>query len=71
MWPLDWHLSVKPITNYGNRMTRVVARAVQGNLTPLPSVRIVIAVASGEGGVCSFGPIRMEGRLEGRLEGKK
>jgi hypothetical protein len=26
-------------------MTRIVARAVQGNLTPLPNVRNVIAVA--------------------------
>jgi ATP-binding protein involved in chromosome partitioning len=32
-------------------MTRVVAHAVQGNLTPLPNVRNVIAVASGKGGV--------------------
>lgn len=32
-------------------MTRVVARAVQGNLAPLPGVRNVIAVASGKGGV--------------------
>jgi len=66
MWPLDRHLSVKPITNYGNRMIRVVARAVQGNLTPLPSVWSVIAVASGKGGVGSFGPIRLEGMIEGK-----
>jgi hypothetical protein len=65
MWPLDGHLSVKPITNYGNRMIRVVARAVLGNLTPLPGVRIVIAVAAGKGGVCSFCPIRPEGMTEG------
>ena len=51
MWPLDHYLTVNPITNYGNRMTRVVAHAVQGNLTPLPNVRNVIAVASGKGGV--------------------
>ena len=51
MWRLTSHLTVNPITNYGNRMTRVVAHAVQGNLTPLPNVRNVIAVASGKGGV--------------------
>jgi hypothetical protein len=31
-------------------MTRVVAHAVLGNLTPLPNVRNVIAVASGKEG---------------------
>jgi ATP-binding protein involved in chromosome partitioning len=51
MWLLAPHLTVNPITNYGNRMTRVVAHAVQGNLLPLPNVRNVIAVASGKGGV--------------------
>ena len=51
MWRLTAHLTVNPITNYGNRMTRVVAHAVQGNLIPLPNVRNVIAVASGKGGV--------------------
>jgi butyrate kinase len=66
MWPLDWHLSVKPITNYGNHMTRVVAHAGQGNLTPLPSVGNVIAVASGRGGDGSFGSVRAEGMPEGK-----
>ena len=47
-------------------MTRVVAHGGQGNLTPLPSVRSVIAVASGKGGVGSFGPIRREGMIEGK-----
>ena len=51
MWPLGPLLTVNPITNYGNRMTRVIAHAVQGNLAPLPHVRNVIAVASGKGGV--------------------
>ncbi len=32
-------------------MSKIVARAVQGNLNPLPNVRNVIAVASGKGGV--------------------
>ena len=49
MWRLTSHLTVNPITNYGNRMTRVVAHAVQGNLTPLPNVRNVTAVAPGKG----------------------
>jgi ATP-binding protein involved in chromosome partitioning len=51
MWRLSLLLTVNPITNYGNRMTRVIAHAVQGNLAPLPNVRNVIAVASGKGGV--------------------
>jgi ATP-binding protein involved in chromosome partitioning len=51
MWRLGPLLTVNPITNYGNRMTRVIAHAVQGNLAPLPHVRNVIAVASGKGGV--------------------
>jgi Mrp family chromosome partitioning ATPase len=50
MWRLTCHLTVNPITNYGNRMTRIAAHAVQGNPTSLPDVRNVIAVASGKGG---------------------
>jgi ATP-binding protein involved in chromosome partitioning len=51
MSPQNAPLTVNPITNYGNRMTRVIAHAVQANLAPLPNVRNVIAVASGKGGV--------------------
>ena len=50
MWRLSRHLTVKPITNYGKRQHQAMTRAVQGNLAPLPDVRNVIAVASGNGG---------------------